>query len=162
MPDECLVSSVFAISRERRLRSAVSTTDARLQRMVASWMEASHWHGTVLDDSPAHVDLEQNVDSGNMRRRRAPALAFHKSRPSDHFGMASAHRETHSPTHTSQPIAGGPYDANDRWRSNKCRLGRNVECCPTVAVNTTPPPVALPLALLNVPCRNSRSHSKSP
>ena len=55
------------------LRSAVSTADARLTGIVASWMD-------VLDDKwlfcPARVDLEQNVDSGKMRRRQRAKRSY--------------------------------------------------------------------------------------
>ena len=77
------------------------------------------------------------------------AVSRTSPRPPNHLWMAPALRETYAST-DHQP-------ANDRWRSNKCRLGRNVECCPTFPVNTRnvafamPPPEALPLAFFERP-----------
>ena len=91
----------------------------------------------VLDDSPAHVDLEQNVDSGNMRRRRAPALAFHKSQTVRSFwdGIGPPRNPlTDSPPasplqedHTMQTTGGAPTSAASAGTSNAARQWQSTQ-----------------------------------
>ena len=91
----------------------------------------------TLDDSLAHVDLEQNVDSGNMRRRRAPALAFHKSQTVRSFwdGIGPPRNPlTDSPPasplqedHTMQTTGGAPTSAASAGTSNAARQWQSTQ-----------------------------------